>query len=135
MRNPVTGTVSRDNIPYMYKGMPDSLVKFMSNPLPVTQSILEKGKSKFNTYCSPCHGYFAKGDSRLNGQFPSPPSLHTDKVKNWSDGNIFHVVMNGQNVMPSYAKQISRDDIWAIIHYIRVLQRSQNATDADMQAK
>jgi mono/diheme cytochrome c family protein len=43
--------------------------------------------------------------------------------------------MNGQNVMPSYAKQISRDDIWAIIHYIRVLQRSQNASDADMQAK
>jgi hypothetical protein len=135
MRTPVNGTVPRDNIPYMYKGMPDSLVKFMSNPLPVTQSILEKGKLKFNTYCSPCHGYFAKGDSRLNGQFPNPPSLHSDKVRNWKDGNIFHVIVNGQNVMPSYAKQILSDDIWAIIHYIRVLQRSQNATDADMQAK
>jgi mono/diheme cytochrome c family protein len=71
----------------------------------------------------------------LNGQFPNPPSLHSDKVRNWQDGNIFHVVMNGQNVMPSYAKQISGDDIWAIIHYIRALQRSQNAKDSDLEVK
>ena len=135
MRNPVPGTVARGHLPYLYKGMPDSSVKFTANPLPVTPEILEKGKSRFNTYCSPCHGYYGKGDSRLNGQFPNPPSLHSDKVRNWQDGNIFHVVMNGQNVMPSYAKQISSDDIWAIIHYIRALQRSQNAKDSDLEVK
>jgi mono/diheme cytochrome c family protein len=43
--------------------------------------------------------------------------------------------MNGQNVMPSYSKQISADDIWAIIHYIRALQRSQNAKDSDLEVK
>lgn len=135
MRTPVDGTVPRGHIPYIYKGMPDSVVKNVANPLPVTQEVLDKGKSRFNTYCLPCHGYFGKGDSRLNGQFPNPPSLHTDKIKNWADGNIYHVVVNGQNVMPSYAKQISSDDIWAMIHYIRALQRSQNASDADLEAK
>ena len=53
-------------------------------------------------------------------------------MRNWSDGNIYHVITNGQNVMPSYASQVSREDRWAIIHYIRVLQRSKNATDEDI---
>jgi mono/diheme cytochrome c family protein len=68
----------------------------------------------------------------MNAQFPNPPTLHSDKVRNWADANIYHVISNGQNVMPSYAKQISRDDRWAIVNYIRVLQRSQNAKDSDI---
>jgi len=132
MRMPVEGTVARGFIPYQYKGMPDSSIKNLANPLPFTKEIIEKGRKKFETFCSPCHGYYAKGDSRLHGQFPSPPTLHSDKVRNWPDGNIYNVITNGQNVMPSYEKQVSRDERWAIIHYIRVLQRSQNAKDSDL---
>jgi len=134
MRMPVEGTVARGYIPYEYKGMPDSLIKLLSNPLPVTPEVIAKGKERFNTYCSPCHGYYGKGDSRLHGFFPNPPSLHTDKIKNWPDGNIYNVITDGQNnIMPGYEKSISRDDRWAIIHYIRVLQRSQNAKDSDLE--
>lgn len=135
MRKPVEGTVARGFIPYEFKGMPDSLIIPVANPLPVTKEILEKGKKRFDTYCSPCHGYYGKSDSRLRGLFPAPPSLHTEKVRNWKDANIYHVITNGQNVMPSYERQISRDDRWAIIHYIRVLQRSANAPDSDLEAK
>jgi mono/diheme cytochrome c family protein len=135
MRNPVEGTVAKNFIPYEYQGMPDSLVKNMANPLPVNDSVINTGKSKFNIYCSPCHGYFAKGDSRLRGQFPNPPSLHTEKVRKWQDENIYHVITNGQNSMPSYTKQITKDERWAIIHYIRVLQRAQNANDTDIETK
>lgn len=133
-RMPVEGTVARGFLPYQYKGMPDSLIKNLANPLPFTKEIIEKGKKKFETFCSPCHGYYAKGDSRLHGQFPSPPTLHSDKVRNWPDGNIYNVITNGQNVMPSYEKQVTRDERWAIIHYIRVLQRSQNAKDSDLNS-
>lgn len=135
MRNPVEGTVSRGFTPYEFKGQPDSVVRNLSNPLPFSKENIDRGKSRYDTYCSPCHGYYGKGDSRLNGQFPNPPTLHSDKVRNWADGNIYHVITNGQNVMPSYAKQISRDDRWAIIHYIRVLQRSLNAKDSDLEPK
>lgn len=135
MRKPVEGTVARGFIPYEFKGMPDSLVVPVANPLPVTQKVLDLGKKRYNTYCSPCHGYYGKSDSRLRGQFPIPPSLHTEKVRNWKDANIYHVITNGQNVMPSYERQISRDDRWAIIHYIRVLQRSANAPDSDVETK
>lgn len=133
MRNPVEGTVSRGHFPYEFKGMSDSVVENISNPLPITESVLEKGKQKFNTFCSPCHGNYGKGDSRLNGQFPNPPTLHSEKVRNWKDANIYHVIMNGQNIMPSYAKQTTDEERWAIIHYIRVLQRSQNPLETDFK--
>lgn len=132
-RMPVEGTVARGFIPYEYKGMPDSLIKLLSNPLPFDSSTIARGKETFGIYCSPCHGYYGKGDSRLRGQFPNPPSLLSDKIKNWPDGNIYNVITNGQNnIMPSYEKSVSRDDRWAIIRYIRVLQRSQDAKDSDL---
>jgi len=112
--------------------MPDSLVKLLANPLPVNEKTLLTGQKRYDTYCSPCHGNYGKGDSRLRGQFPNPPTLMSEKVLNWTDGNIYHIITNGQNVMASYAKQISRDDRWAIVHYIRALQRSQNAKDSDL---
>ncbi len=132
MRMPVEGTVARGYMPYEYTGAPDSVLKLISNPLPTTKEVIERGKKEFGIYCSPCHGYYGQGDSRLNGQFPAPPTLHSDKVRNWPDANIYNVITNGQNVMPSYAKSVSRDDRWAIIHYLRVLQRSQNAPDSDL---
>lgn len=131
MRLPVEGTVSRGTSPYEFKGMPDSAVKNLSNPLPVTKEVFSRGKSKYETFCSPCHGYYGKGDSRLRGQFPNPPTLISEKIRNFKDGNIYHIIVNGQNVMPSYAKQITPDDRWAIVHYIRALLRSQNALDTD----
>jgi len=132
MRRPVEGTVARGFTPYEFKGKSDSAVKNLSNPLPFSKEVIAKGKEKFDTYCSPCHGYYGKGDSRMNGQFPNPPTLHSEKVRNWGDGNIYHVIVNGQNVMPGYAKQMSVDERWSVIHYIRVLQRSQNAKDTDL---
>jgi mono/diheme cytochrome c family protein len=119
-------------MPYEYKGMPDSAVRLLANPLPASKKVLERGQERFNIYCSPCHGYFGEGDGRMNDQFPKPPSLHNNKVLNWTDGNIYHVLTNGQNVMPSYESQISRDDRWAIVHYVRALQRSKNANEKDL---
>ena len=107
-------------------------MKLLSNPLPTTPEVIARGKKEFLIYCSPCHGNYAQGDSRLKGQFPNPPTLHSDKVRNWPDANIYNVITNGQNVMPPYAKSISRNDRWAIIHYLRVLQRAMNAPDSDL---
>jgi mono/diheme cytochrome c family protein len=132
MRPPVEGTVPRNWLPYEYKGQPDSLVKFLANPLAVNMEVLKNGQTKYNTYCSVCHGYYGDGDSRLRGQFPNPPSMHTDRLRNLRDGNIYHIITNGQNVMPSYAEQIASDDRWAIIHYLRVLQRAKDAKDSDL---
>lgn len=132
MRKPVEGTVARGFLPYPFTGEaePDEA---LTNPLLPTKKVLELGKEKFLTFCSPCHGNFADGDSRLQGQFPNPPSLHTSRAINFSDGRIYHVITNGQNVMPSYARQVSREERWAIVYYVRALQRAQNATESDIK--
>jgi mono/diheme cytochrome c family protein len=133
MRPPVEGTVARGFMPYAFKGKPEEAGKYLVNPLLPTKEVLEQGKSKYLTFCSPCHGNFARGDSRLQGQFPSPPTLHSDKVRQWPDGRIYHVITEGQNAMPSYAPQLSSEDRWAIIHYIRVLQRAQHVKGASVK--
>lgn len=131
MRKPVEGTVARNYIPYEYKGLAAPVVP-LSNPLTPTNEVMNLGKKRFLTFCSPCHGNLGDGDSRLRGQFPNPPSLHSEKVRGWLDGNIYHVIVNGQNVMPSYASQLSRDERWAVIHYIRALQKAKNASPSEI---
>ncbi len=133
MREPVKGTVARDFMPYLYAGQPDSAAKYLVNPTFPNDENLALGKERFDIYCSPCHGTFGDGDGRLNNQFPNPPSLHTDKVRDWKDGRMFHIITEGQNIMPAYAKQITREQRWAIINYVRVLQRAKNANEEDVK--
>lgn len=132
MRNPVAGTVQRGLLPYKFTKKPDESAE-LANPLEVTKANLDLGKKKFDIYCSPCHGYFAEGDSRMRGQFPNPPSLHSEKVRQWTDGRIFNVLTDGQNVMPSYSYQLTRNERWAVILYVRALQRSLNAKESDLK--
>lgn len=133
MRNPVEGTIARNYLPYQYKGMPDLAAEKLSNPLPFSKAVLQVGQKKYDTYCSPCHDYQGTGVSRLRGQFPNPPSLHSEKVRTWKDGRIYAVLMDGQNVMPSYYSQLTEDERWAVIHYVRTLQRAFNAKESDIK--
>lgn len=132
MQQPVKGSVARGFMPYKFKDKPDEAATSLVNPLIPNEENLAVGKDKYNIYCSPCHGYLGEGDSRLNGEFPNPPSLHSEKVRTWSDGRIYHVLVEGQNVMPSYAHQLSRQERWAVINYLRVIQRSLNAKETDL---
>ncbi|MBT8386660.1 MAG: DUF3341 domain-containing protein [Ignavibacteria bacterium] len=132
MRLPVEGSVARGFIPYPYMGeaIPEEV---LSNPYLPTKENIELGQRKYLTYCSPCHGNFGDGDSRLNGQFPNPPTFHSNRARDFSDGMIYHIMTNGQNIMPSYTSQVTREERWAIVNYIRVLQRAKNANDSDLK--
>ena len=134
MREPVKGTVARGFIPYAFKGVTDTS-EFYSDPLLPSKKVLKLGQEKFLTYCSPCHGNYGEGKSRLRGFFPPGPTLHSARVIGFSDGKIYNIITNGQNgIMPSYAYQTTRDERWAIINYIRVLQRAQNPKPSDFSA-
>ena len=132
MRSPVEGTVAKGFIPYAYTGI-DEPLEYLSNPVLPTIENLNLGKKKYLTFCSPCHGNFGDGDSRLKGQFPNPPSLHSQRIRSFEDGKFYHVMTNGKNIMPSYASQISREDRWAIVNYIRVLLKAKNATASELE--
>jgi len=132
MRPPVEGTVAKGFIPYPYMGI-DEPQDYLSNPLLPSIENLKLGKKKYLTYCSPCHGNFGDGDSRLKGQFPNPPSLHSQRIRSFEDGRFYHIITNGKNIMPNYAAQISREERWAIVNFIRVLHKAKNATASELE--
>ncbi|MBA4250202.1 MAG: hypothetical protein C0425_01505 [Chlorobiaceae bacterium] len=132
MRPPVEGTVARGYLPYEFKGKPEPTVPLV-NPVFPTEKALALGKKKYDTFCSSCHGWYGDGAARLNNQYPNPPSFHSAKVVNWADGNIYHVIVNGQNVMSSYAALLTPEERWSVVLYIRALQRAKNATVEDIK--
>ena len=104
-------------------------------PLPVTLALLERGRERFNIYCAVCHGRdgYGKGIVVRRG-FPPPPSYHQPRLRTAAAGHFFAVMTHGYGAMPSYADRIDPHDRWAIVAYIRALQRSQDATLNDVPA-
>lgn len=133
MRVPVAGTVPRNHESYPYPKDAEKAGVELKNPLRPTQEVLERGKHVFNVYCLVCHGPSGEGDGSIVPKFPRPPSLQSDKVRNWSDGRLYHTITMGQNLMPSYASQVAPGDRWAAILYIRALQRSKHPTPEDIK--
>lgn len=134
MRMPVKGTVPRGFSPYPYQFDPEAAGRELKNPLTPTESVLARGKIQFETYCLVCHGPQGEGDGPVVAKFVRPPTFHSDKVRTWTDGRIYHVITAGQGLMQPYASQVAAEDRWAIIHYLRVLQRAKNPTPADLKA-
>ena len=131
MRAPVAGTVAfeglhEDDAYYRGRDDIDSLIAKM--PVKVTSELIHRGQERFNIYCSPCHGRTGDGQGIMvtRGYLP-PPTYHQDRLRNAPDGYIFDVISNGIRNMPSYKEQIPVSDRWAIVSYVRALQRSQNA--------
>lgn len=106
----------------------------LKNPLRPTPAMLQRGQVLYTTYCNVCHGPTGDGAGSIVPKFPQPPPLFSEKVSGWPDGRLFHVITRGQNLMPSYASQLSADERWAVIQYLRVLQRAAHPTAADLKA-
>lgn len=131
----VPGTVPRDFYPYPYA--PDEQEKAgreLKNPLKRSHKVLAQGQKMYDTYCLVCHGKGGAGDGPIIPKFSKPPSLFSEKVRAWSDGMLYHQITVGKNLMSGYASQIIPEDRWAVVHYLRVLQRAQHPTPADLQA-
>jgi mono/diheme cytochrome c family protein len=104
-------------------------------PFQVTQQALERGRERFNIYCAPCHSRLGDGNGMIVQRgYRRPPSFHIDRLRKAPAGHFFDVVSNGFGAMPDYAAQIPPRDRWNIIAYIRALQLSASATQADVPA-
>jgi mono/diheme cytochrome c family protein len=136
MREPVPGTVARgylwsDSI--YYYGLDSKGNYVRQSPIPVTMELLERGRQRFDIYCSPCHGRLGDGQGMVVQRgFIPPPTFHSDRIRGFPDGEIFDVISNGVRNMPSYGDQVQVRDRWAIVSYVRALQLSQNAPLEDV---
>ena len=151
MMEPQAGTVAKGANPYPYaQNEADRAGLELKNPLPATAEVISHGKFVYENVCVTCHGpkgagdglitsatvvgdgaeakarvLRAAGDGQVPALFPRPPSLMTQRVRDWPDGQLFHRPMRGQNSMPSYARQVDANDIWSVVRYIRKMQSEQ----------
>jgi len=104
-------------------------------PFPITRQDLQRGKERFNIYCSPCHGSLGDGQGMIVQRgFSAPPSYHIDRLRQAPPGHFFDVITNGYGRMYSYASRVNPEDRWRIVAYIRALQLSQSAGLEDVPA-
>ena len=145
MRPPVAGTVARGSLigqPELELGNTGEDAWVEAIPLDVTMSLLQRGRQRYDIFCSPCHGLAGYGDGMVSrradqlqeGTWTPPSSFHTDLVRERAAGHVYNSITNGIRNMPAYGSQIPVEDRWAIVAYVKALQRSQNASIDDVPA-
>lgn len=137
VRPQVAGTVARDQgdvTSYFATGNINGKVGD-GLPMPVTMDLLKRGQERFNIYCSACHSRVGNGSGVIveHGYRPAG-DFHTDRLRNMPLGHFYQVISHGYGAMPDYSAQVTPEDRWAIAAYIRALQLSQHATQADVKA-
>jgi mono/diheme cytochrome c family protein len=122
---PPAGTMPRDGQLFTYGTGPAEAQRAgreLVNPFPPTDANLARGKQVFENVCIVCHGPRGEGDGAIIGRFPNPPSLLAAHARALPDGQLFHVILRGQGIMPSHAAQVLPDDRWKVILHVRWLQ-------------
>jgi hypothetical protein len=133
-RPQVPGTVARgelDEDELLHHGTVDGKPADVF-PFPVTAEVLVRGRGRFDIFCSPCHGRLGDGDGMIVERgMKRPPSYHIERLRNAPPGYVFDVITRGVGAMFDLSDRIPVDDRWAIVAYVRALQRSQDARIAD----
>ncbi|MEW6367561.1 MAG: cytochrome c [Acidobacteriota bacterium] len=142
MRPAIPGTVARGALnadDHFYRGEVGGQWA-VELPMEVDETMMKRGQERFGVFCSPCHGLAGAGDGIVSkradrlqeGTWTPPPSYHTDAIRSRPVGQIFNTITNGVRTMPAYGPQIPEADRWAIVAYVRALQRSQNSRMEDV---
>lgn len=96
---------------------------------------MQRGRERFTIYCAPCHGALGDGQGITKSYgMVTTASYQDDRIRNMPEGEIFNTITNGKNTMSPYADKLSPKDRWAVIAYVRALERAQHATVADVPA-
>ncbi len=138
-RMPVAGTFPRGDLTtgpeeLLYTGKVNGALA-EAFPFPVRREVLDRGRERFDIYCTPCHGLSGDGDGMIVQRgFRRPPSLHIDRLRAAPAGHFFDVITNGFGVMYPYDYRVAPRDRWAIVAYIRALQLSRQASISDVPA-
>ena len=136
-RPQVENTVARGQLhedAYFYTGLQNGK-EGDAMPFPVTMDVLERGQERYNVYCTPCHSRVGNGVGMIvqRGYRPAG-NFHTARLMVAPLGHFFTVMTNGYGAMPDYAAQLTPQDRWAIVAYIKALQLSQAAKPSDAPA-
>ncbi len=132
MQRPVAGTVARGHLPTA-TGKQEEAASLV-NPLPRTKEVFEVGRKAYHNRCEVCHGAIGNGVGSLTAAYGGKPAnLQAQQFRDYPDGKIYWAIVNGKNAMPSHAADLTDVQRWSVVHYVRALQRAQNAKDEDLK--
>lgn len=151
MRRPVAGTVARGELDedehFVLGVVNNQWADAFPAKVPLDRALMERGRERFTIYCQPCHGASGYGDGIIHQRatqlmisgiqettWVQPKSLHEEAIRTQPVGQIYNTVTNGIRTMAGYGGQIPRADRWAIVAYVKALQRSQHARPEDVPA-
>lgn len=121
------------NTAFLYGKNPDG--SFHKDfPLPVTESLMQLGREKYDIFCITCHGAAGDGNGVTKPYGILATSYHSDRLRNESDGYLYDVITNGKGLMYGLKDRLTPEERWAVVLYVRALQRSQNASADDVPA-
>lgn len=132
MRDPVNNTIARGQLDLIFPYQPgsqeekDRAGRELSNPLPLTQANLEKGRHYYNINCQPCHGDKGMGDGKVAAKYPPNyiPTYKSDRIKVMADGALFYAITHGWNFMGAYGKVLKPEARWQVVHYVNYLEQN-----------
>jgi mono/diheme cytochrome c family protein len=116
-------------------GLITGTTNFVENiQMPITAALLKRGQQRFTINCAPCHGQLADGNgiTKKIGAMAVVANLHDARIVKMTDGELFYVITNGRNLMGAYGANVTVEDRWAIVAYLRALQFSQLASIDDV---
>lgn len=139
-RLPIAGTVARGA---HYESTPNNtgLIPGTTNgveviPIPVTRKLMERGQERYQISCLPCHGALGDGNGITKKYGMAViANLHDARIVKLPDGEIFNVITHGKGLMGAYGANVVPEDRWAIIAYLRALQRGRLASVDDVPAE
>ena len=108
-----------------------------TNPLVVNAALIQRGRERFDIYCSPCHGRLGDGNgiTKKLGVMLAVANLHDKRIVEMADGDIFNTITHGKNTMGAYGPLMPTEDRWAVVAYLRALQLSWLGTTNDLTAQ
>jgi mono/diheme cytochrome c family protein len=130
---PAGQPLRNDDVLYTGKDASGALVATLPASLQVDRKLLERGRQSYTIYCAPCHGALGDGNG-ITKQYGmgATPTYHDERLRKIADGDIYNTITHGKNNMLSYADKLKPEDRWAVIAYVRALQRAQAGTVADV---
>lgn len=122
-----------DDHRYRGKNADGSFARGFPAGIPVNHELLARGQNRFNIYCLPCHGQTGDGNGITKAYgMAGTPSYHDDRLRSMPEGEIFNTITNGKLSMGAYGDKLSSEDRWAVIAYVRALQRAQTGRPSDV---
>lgn len=126
-RKPVEGTIARDYLPSIPKGMTYEMADALKNPIPYSPEVEKEGEVIYGKFCVHCHGESGKGDGKVAAKLPGPPPAYDGTLKNLSEGKMFYSISKGKGTMGPHELLLNSQERWKLVHFVQKLQGVRNA--------